>query len=840
MPRRPRARRRAFAGVAALATALVLTGAVHGAGDSLARAWHAVFGDRAPAAFERRVIVVLSLPSLADRVAAAEERPRAAQQRRWTADTEGQVDVFLDSLRARGIDIEPDFVFARTLSGFSARLDARAVSELERNPLVVGVYPVRAVYPAAAGGTPGAGAPSGVVLPGFEGGGVTVALLDTGLDRRALAGKVARGFDLVAGDRLAAAEAHPSEPTTLEGHGTRMAALLLEIAPKARLLPLRVLGWQEAGDGGAVLMGRGDQLLAGLERAVDPDADGDAGDAVEIAAAPLVEPYAAFPDSPEARAVAGAAALGTLVVAPAGNDGDAGRAFGSVAAPGGAPAALAVGAVDTRRLVPEAGVRLRAAGRTVLEEPVPVLSAVAPARAVTLSVAGLLGPTLADGGRAPDAESGGSALADFFDPSGVSRVAGRAVLVRSDGGLLAAKARNAAAAGAAALIVAGADLPAGSLDRDARSAVPVLGLPAAAGDAVLDGLRAGTSVSVELTPVAAVANDGFARVAPFSSGGLAFDVSVGADLVAPGVALATGGSRATVTGSSAAAVVVAGAAALLAEARPELAPAELHGLLVGYASRLRGNGALAEPVTAQGAGLLDLARAVAGELATEPAVLAFGRADGAGWTAARTLTVRNVSTRPLEVGFGFAADDAGEAGVDFTAEPARLNLGPGASAKVEIGVTLLRDEPASGVLVVAAEGAQPLRVPWAIPLRPDGERPLVDSVSLSNWEFEASNAAPAVLAFRAGWVRPGAGADAIEPVALLDIELWTPDGERLGVLARLRDLLPGRYAFGLTGRDPAGKRLRPGTYVIRLAAHAVDAGEGQPPSLAETVFRIKR
>ena len=43
----------------------------------------------------------------------------------------------------------------------------------------------------------------------------------------------------------------------------------------------------------------------------------------------------------------------------------------------------------------------------------------------------------------------------------------------------------------------------------------------------------------------------------------------------------------------------------------------------------------------------------------------------------------------------------------------------------------------------------------------------------------------------------------------LDVELRTAGGKRLGLLARLRDLLPGRYAFGLTGHGPTGQLLDP-------------------------------
>jgi hypothetical protein len=140
------------------------------------------------------------------------------------------------------------------------------------------------------------------------------------------------------------------------------------------------------------------------------------------------------------------------------------------------------------------------------------------------------------------------------------------------------------------------------------------------------------------------------------------------------------------------------------------------------------------------------------------------------------------------------------------------------------------------VVIAIADGAAPARIPWAVGRSPDRALALVDSVSISNWEFEPSSAAPSVVAFRAG--RADQNGD-IEPVGLLQVELWTADGKKLGVIARLRDLLPGRYAIGLTGRDADGKVLPAGTYVLRLRAQPVDAEDGTPPSTAQTVFRIK-
>ena len=172
-------------------------------------------------------------------------------------------------------------------------------------------------------------------------------MLDTGVDRAhpSLRGRVLFGVDLVEGDTHAEPEPRPDDPTVVETHGTRVAGIVAGaggpngvsgVAPGAEVLPIRVLGWRE-GPGGYQSIGSGDVLLGGLERAVDPDGDGDVEDGAELALAAVVEPYASFPDSPESRAVAGALALGTLVVAPAGNDGPAaGGSVGTIGAPGSA------------------------------------------------------------------------------------------------------------------------------------------------------------------------------------------------------------------------------------------------------------------------------------------------------------------------------------------------------------------------------------------------------------------------------------------------------------------------------------------------------------------------
>ncbi len=180
--------------VALVATALVLVGPVRGAGEvavqAAASAWSAMFGDRPQTAFTRRVIVVLAAPSLSERVAARGALPNAAEQRRWAGEAEAAQRVLLATLRERGVEIKREHSFTRTLNGFSALLEPRALAELERSARVAGVYPARVVYPAAVapdtrprpefGG--GGALTSGSSRAALDGRGVTIALLDTGVD----------------------------------------------------------------------------------------------------------------------------------------------------------------------------------------------------------------------------------------------------------------------------------------------------------------------------------------------------------------------------------------------------------------------------------------------------------------------------------------------------------------------------------------------------------------------------------------------------------------------------------------------------------------------------------
>jgi subtilisin family serine protease len=856
--RRPEAPQLGVLGAVVLAATLLSVGA--GAGGTgqgglrvAASAWRGLVGTpRHQVAVGQRVIVVLNSPSLADRVASVGGRATEAQERQWTAAALAADNLLITRLAQQGVKIHPEFRYARVLTGFSAPLDPRAVALLEHAPEVAGVYPVRIAYPASLSSTmiqqgglaPGAGVRANVVLPGFDGRGVTIALLDTGVESTHpyLLGQVGEGKDVVDSDSDPSANASPEDPARLERHGTQLAGLLAGsegpgrlngIARGATVFPVRVAGWQREASGRWAVFGRTDQLVAGLELAVDPNSDGVALDAARIALVGVAEPFAAFEDSPSARAVAGALRLDTLVVAPAGNDGFAGPRYGSISGPGGSRAALTVGAADTRESTATVHLVLRSGLGVLFDRRVPLVGSVAPVGNLSLRLAA---------SRLPDDEARAGTppkLTDFFGADGFSLVAGRATLVPagSDPGYAASQAVK---AGAAAVILYGDTLPAGGIGLDDGVTVPVLSVPGWAGRAIVNALLAGRRPLASIGTAKAEASQVEGRVAPFSSRGLAFDGFVKPDLVAPGVGLLTGdpgraedgtARYSSVSGSSGAAAVVAGAAALLAQARPELDASALKGLLAGAAEALP-----RESVAAQGAGRLDLGAAYPTEVAALPTTLNFGRVTGAGWRATRRLVLRNLSTRPLRIEVDAdERDRGGGRGLVFGfSQPRLVRVAPGGIASVYVTAIASSDgsAPVEGTFTVQPEGSSPVHVPWLITFRPRRDE-LLNAVRLSTAAFKPSDTAPAVLSFQAGRIAEGGQ---VEPVARLDLELRGPGGARLGVLARLRDLLPGRYAFGLTGRDAGGDTLEQGRYRLRLTAYPTGQG---PPSRAAVRFTIR-
>ena len=847
-------RRRAERFCAVAVVALVAAVGVGGAATpeqvaSGGAGWQGLLGGRPAPQLGRRWIVVLRAPSLADRLARAGGAATEAQMRSWTA-TAGRTQVrVLAELAFAGAAIEPEHSYVRVLNGIAASFDARLLPTLERSPLVAGVYPVRAAYPAAVGRSiletpafaPGSGRRPELTVPGVDGEGVTVALLDTGIDRTHpfLQGALEPGIDVVDPTGDASARQNPTEPGRPERHATELAGLvagfrgpagLRGIAPGATILPIRVAGWQPDADGGVSIYSRTDQLLAGLEAAVDPDRDGDAHDGARIALVGLVEPFASFPDGPLARGSAGALTLGTLVVAPSGNDGAAGPGFGSVGAPAGVPAALGVAASDARRGSPSVHVMLRAGLQPLVFGRQPLGGAVGPREAVSAPVVVLP--------RRGEAQvDAGNALDSLFDRRGFSRVAGSAALLPR-GPTTPEAVRELAAAGVRAILVDG-PVPAGSIGVDEPIEVPIVGIPPTAAGRVRLARAAGIPVELSVGASAFDRNTELGSIAAFSSTGLAYDGRAKPELAAPGVGLATsepgrtaGGTAryGSISGSSAAAALVAGAAALLADARPDLDAAALRGALVASARRTPGRPGL--PV-----GIVDPVGATAVELVADPPTAALGALRELDPRAGGSVRLRNVSTRPLRLRLTPAVGSPVGVTVRVSREQATLLPGRSLTLELRVAATALPRPPGAlgGAIRVRIERGASLRIPWTAAV-PETGRPAVTAVSLSETSFRASDRNPAVLELVAGRVDGTPSRPQLLPLERLELVVWRA-GRRLGTLVRLRDVLPGRYAFGVTGRGPGGGRLPRGAYTLRVVGVPVGAGA---PTVVETDFRLVR
>ena len=781
-----------------------------------ATTWRGLVGEAHPQVdLGNERIVVLRTPSVAQRIEVAKFATEQ-QERGWTAQAYAAQQQVLADLSEHGLGVRPDYSFARVLDGFSAQLDPRAEALLEQDPEVAGVYPVRAAYPASistgelstAGATP---LPTG--LPGFDGDGVQIALLDTGVDAAQpyLGGRVEPGLDLIDGNPTAAARASPDDPDLLERHGTELAGLLVGsggphgihgVAPGATVFPIRVAGWQPDASGGEAIYARSDQLIAGLDRAVDPNGDGDTHDAARIALIGVTEPYASFADRPEAQAVNGAFALDTLVVVPAGNDGIAGPSFGSLDGPGGATSALVVGATDPRsdtasvRVVVSTGPDVSFDGRLVL------LDAVAPARSADLAVG------------VPSGD--GQDPSDYFTKRGLALVSGRAALVRvaGDPGAAAAAASQ---AGAVVVLLYGGNLPAGSLGLASNIDVPVIAIP----ETVARSILRAHDPTVAIGRARGEPNRLAGRVAPFSSRGLAFSSAIKPDLTAPGIGLATSDpgdaadgepAFATVNGTSAAAAEVAGAAAVLVQVRPDLGAPELESLLAGSAKPV------GAPLSAGGAGELDVGASAAGELTASATSLSLESGHSI------VVVMRNVSSRRLVI--------TPSASPALQISPAHVPIRPGLVGRIRVRTRAVAGS--EGILKLTPTGGQPLNLAWIVPPPPPAGT-LLPSAAMDDTSFVPSDTTPAVLSVDAGRVDTAGGVQ-IQPVARLDVLLYTAQGAFVGLLARERDLLPGSYSFGITGRSPTGPTLAPGRYEIRLVAWPVDGAE---PSRASVRFSIR-
>ena len=808
------------------------------------RSWDAVIGDgRSGETLPGEVIIVLAAPP-----AVAIDSPVASK----AAAEAQQLD--LTALAARGIDLRVRYKFVNALNAVSATVRPDQLAQLRGAPEVAGIYPVRMLYPAevvAAHLKSLSKASRPLAAGGGDGNGVTVALLDGPLDgthpylRQAVAGWNAingKPQDTTPGS-LAAAHA-----TAMAGivTGRGGPAELQGVAPQASLLPIQVLELQHG-----ALMGTTATLLAGLDRALDPNGDGNLSDHARVILAPLAAPFAAFGASAETVAAQGVERAGAVLVAAAGNDGATGARFGTVASPGASPGWLAVGATDGRSGLPDVSVTLGstapASGESGSQSPVtsdttidaaPLVGALKPTTAAALPLVLPAGPTLSDAARAPADVVAGTSESDFRAADGTSLVGGKAVLLPRDGALIAERAVAASAAGAKALVLYGdGGAPPGALGLDDRVTLPIIVIPGDQGAAAAGTLLTGGSVTVTFAGPQDDSNPDVGTVAPFSSTGLAFDDSVKPDLVAPGVAITTSAPDrryAALSGTSVAAAQVAGAAALVMQAHPTWSPAFVRGALVGSGRQVPGAaGDGAAPVESQGGGAVSVGNAETATVVAEPTSVTFGLARAPKVSVKRVLTLANAGAATVHVSVKLTRDGAGDDGdskISLDGAPTDLAIAPGATVPVTLTLQAshlpARTTVLGGWLDVTVDGGAPMRVPWALARDDDLAVGLISDAALRPALVTPAKDGSTVarLNLVLGAARTdGAARLEIAPVQRLSVDLYR-NSQLLGRLVERHELLPGRYRYGLTGIDPStGKALTPGIY--RLVVNAVSSDE---------------
>ncbi|MEU1074765.1 MULTISPECIES: S8 family serine peptidase [unclassified Streptomyces] len=681
---------------------------------------------------ERRVIVTLSGAAAATGKGAL----RAGDARAVGTDraaVAGRQKSFLDRAKAAGVRTGSPRTLNLLLNAVAVTVKASEVTALKRLPGVVSVVPDTRMRLLTDASVPLINAPQvwrrkDPAGKGADGHGVTVAVLDSGVDytHPDLGGGFGEGHKVVAGYDFANGDTDPMDDN---GHGTHVAGIIAGraaqkggvtgVAPGASILAYKVM--DDAGEGYT------SDIVAGIEAAVDP-ANPHRADVINMS----LGGYGDGTD-PLGAAATAATRAGVVVVASAGNDGPR---RGTVSTPAAGDGVIAVGASVSGLRIPSAAYR----GGEKIQAYRGLVSANPPAKPVTAALVDAGRGTAEDWERAGDVE-GKAVRVDML----VAQSSQDLYMTEIE------MAREAERRGAIALIggPSGGGGPVLAAPGPQSRAQP--GLPdrpqAPSGDGTVplaartslkdsgDSLRMDTIVMLGMdstqyaelgrrlaqgrVEVTVSGTDATDAIASFSSRGPDLRWGLKPDLVAPGFDI-----RSTVpaslyapgyyrmSGTSMAAPHVAGSAALLRQLHPGETPAKVTSELVGSTRQLKDGG-----TSTVGSGRLDVAAAAATAdtgITTTPATLSYALADLARHTvgAAKKLTVTNSGTRTRTV----RLKASGPARISLDT----LRIPAGASATATVTLRAARPDgeaEITGTVTVTPEHGAALRVPYLLVVR---------------------------------------------------------------------------------------------------------------------------
>lgn len=443
------------------------------------------------------------------------------------------------------------------------------------------------------------------------------------------------------------------------------------VAPKAKLYALKIFGC----DGGT------EMLSAAVERASDPNEDGNFDDRLDVVNASLGTAYSLSSQFNE-TALENLAKAGTLFVAAAGNEG---QNFYDVASPGTTPSVLSVAAsADNEFLALE------------------VLTPASAAKKVPAAEGGFT-TRLADTGAISGELVQVSPANGCNAFTNASAVNGKIALMDRGNCPFVKKFENAIAAGAIAGVVVDNEvntLPLAMSGGDPGSvSIPGVLVLQSDGNSLQSAVAQG-AVTIKLDPAQKYAGVGSELLANFSSRGpSARDNRLKPEIAAPGFAIdsarvGSGFEARRSDGTSMASPFVAGAAALVRQARPTYTPAEVKAALVNSTQPIADLNGITYGPSIVGSGRLEVDRAVGVDI-TAGADFELGDI-GVSFGSLivsdpvetkKTVQIKNHGTVAVTLTAAIEPNHA-LPGVNVAVSPTSVSVEPDATATVELTLTL--------------------------------------------------------------------------------------------------------------------------------------------------------
>jgi len=754
----------------------------------------------------QQVVVRLREPSVVQQVLTnAAASSAAAQQAQLAVVQQQQASVVAAALQ---LDTSAKVLgqVQKALNAVMLEIDAGALANLAANPAVQSIRPVVNYSLALTETVPYIGGKA-VQTMGYDGEGVSVAVLDSGIDytHANLGGpgtlaayeaaygttitdtlnttrdglfptaKVVEGYDFVGEVWPEGALAPDPDPIDLEGHGTHVADIIggvRGVAPAADLHAVKVCSAIATSCSGVA-------LLQAMDYALDPNGDDDISDAVDVINMSLGSDYGSAVDDDLSYAVEFASAYGIIVVASAGNGSDKPYVHGTPAA---AASAIAVAQTNVPSAIQ------------------PVMEVTAPA-----TIAGQyeavfqpwsVEPTTVLEGPVQYADGAGGNLNGCAPFTG--SLAGKIVLVDRGGCNFTLKIANISQAGGLAGIIgliAPGDPFSGGDGGDRPINIPGYMISQGVANRIKSNLAAG--VTVKFDPAAGV------PLVMHMVGSSSRGPSVGQNLLKPDIS-APGASVSAIAGSGAgegafggtsgAAPMVSGAAALLRQAFPTRSVAEIKALLMNTAETNIMNrptlfgGGLA-PVTRIGGGEVRVDRAVkagaaAWDVDAQTGSLSFTFQDVRDdLTLKRLVNVRNYSnqniTYRIQPTFRFN-DDVVNGAVEVDA-PSSIFVPARSDAQFEIKLEVDGKKLRPWVMNSGSRGANPTLLTLH---EYDGYLQLVDAGNADNnihlaWQILPRGAGDVSLTPRTSDIRVlnrGVMTSTVESYSLIGVSSNLPQG----------------------------------------------------------------